>query len=74
MASHEGLWREDRLYDVLIVLGYNDVPRSQGKGSAIFMHLARPNYQPTEGCVAVSLPHMLRILAQAQPGDAVTVL
>jgi len=73
-ASHECLWRRDHLYDVIIVLGHNDVPRSQGRGSAIFMHLARPDYQPTEGCIAVSLSHMMRILAQARPGDAVSVL
>ena len=73
-ASHERLWRGDHLYDVVVVLGHNDWPRSQGRGSAIFMHLARPDYRPTEGCIAVSLPDMLRILAQVRPGDAVVVV
>ncbi len=72
-ASHERLWRKDCLYDVVILLGYNDWPRSQGRGSAIFMHLARAGYSPTEGCVAVSLEHMLRILEQVSPGDAVRI-
>lgn len=73
-GRHECLWRKDHLYDVVVVLGYNDLPRLQGRGSAIFMHLTRPDYPPTEGCIAVSLPHMLRIVAQVRPGDAVTVL
>lgn len=74
VGSHERLWRSDHLYDVVVVLGYNDLPRSQGRGSAIFMHLARADYQPTEGCIAVSLQDMLRILEQAQPGNAVIVV
>jgi L,D-peptidoglycan transpeptidase YkuD (ErfK/YbiS/YcfS/YnhG family) len=73
-ASHERLWRGDHLYDVIVVLGHNDLPRSHGRGSAIFMHLARTDYQPTEGCIAFALPDMLRILAQARRGDAVIVV
>jgi len=61
-ASHERLWRDDHLYDLLAVLGFNDAPRAQGRGSAIFLHLARPDYSPTEGCIALSLPHMQRVL------------
>src|SRR3954467_9687623 len=52
-ASHEELWREDHLYDLILVLGYNDDPVVPGKGSAIFLHLARPDYAHTHGCVAV---------------------
>ena len=53
-VSHERLWREDALYDLVAVLGFNDAPRARGRGSAIFVHLARPGYTPTEGCVALS--------------------
>lgn len=53
-ASAEQLWRDDHLYDVIVVLGYNDRPRTQGLGSAIFMHLAHPEKKPTAGCVALS--------------------
>ena len=45
--------RADHLYDLVIVLGYNDRPRVKGRGSAIFVHLARPGLAPTAGCVAV---------------------
>lgn len=61
--SNEGMWREDHLYDLVVVLGYNDMPRVQGRGSAIFMHLARPGYQPSEGCITLRRDHLLRLLA-----------
>ena len=72
-ASHEALWREDGLYDRVIVLGYNDDPPVAGKGSAIFLHIAREGYAPTEGCVAVSPADMDALLALARPGDAVAI-
>lgn len=53
-ASHERLWRDDHLYDLVGVLGWNDDPVERGRGSAIFLHLARPDYAPTEGCIALA--------------------
>ena len=61
-ASHEVLWRQDHVYDVIVELGYNDSPPVPGLGSAIFLHVAQPNYAPTEGCVALALPDLLRVL------------
>lgn len=61
-ASHETMRRDDRLYDVCVVLDWNIRPRRRGRGSAIFFHLARPGFAPTAGCVAVSLPVMRRLL------------
>lgn len=63
-SGHEILWREDEVYDLIVVIGYNDSPPIPGRGSAIFMHLARPGYTPTEGCVALSLPDMLALLTK----------
>jgi L,D-peptidoglycan transpeptidase YkuD (ErfK/YbiS/YcfS/YnhG family) len=63
-ARHEELWRQDAVYDVIGVLGWNDQPVAKGRGSAIFLHVARPDYAPTEGCVALALPDLLRILAE----------
>ena len=71
--SHEKLWRDDHVYDVIVILGHNDDPAVSGMGSAIFMHLARADYSGTEGCVAVALPDMLDFLAVAVPGDAVEI-
>lgn len=62
-ASHEALWREDGVYDIVVVLGHNDSPPVPGAGSAIFMHVARPNYEPTAGCVALGLSDLRRVLA-----------
>jgi L,D-peptidoglycan transpeptidase YkuD (ErfK/YbiS/YcfS/YnhG family) len=55
------MWREDRLYDVVVVLDQNFSRRVKGKGSAIFFHLARPGLTPTAGCVAISPPDMRRL-------------
>lgn len=73
-ASHERLQREDGLYDVVVVLGHNDDPVVPGAGSAIFLHVARDDYAPTEGCVALALEDLLRVLREAEPGSAVNVL
>lgn len=62
-ASAEHLWRADGLYDVVVVLGYNDVPRVRNRGSAIFMHVARENFEPTEGCIALRVRDLRRLLA-----------
>lgn len=62
--SAEGLMRDDNLYDYVLVLGYNDRPRIKGRGSAIFVHLARPEYTPTEGCIAFSRADLTAVLAE----------
>lgn len=63
-ASHERLWREDEVYDVIVILGHNDDPPVPGGGSAIFMHVARTDYSPTEGCVALSREDLLALLSE----------
>jgi L,D-peptidoglycan transpeptidase YkuD (ErfK/YbiS/YcfS/YnhG family) len=73
-ASAERLWREDDLYDVVVVLGHNARPRVRGGGSAIFMHLARPGYTPTEGCIALRRAHLLLLLRGFGAGARVRVL
>jgi L,D-peptidoglycan transpeptidase YkuD (ErfK/YbiS/YcfS/YnhG family) len=72
-ASHEKMTRDDHLYDVVVVLGHNDDPVVPGAGSAIFLHVARDDYGPTEGCVALALPDLLALLREAAPGSAVEV-
>ena len=53
-ASAEHLWRQDHIYDLIVILGFNDHPVVVGAGSAIFLHLARAGYEPTQGCVALA--------------------
>jgi L,D-peptidoglycan transpeptidase YkuD (ErfK/YbiS/YcfS/YnhG family) len=62
-ASAEALWRDDAVYDVIGVLGWNDQPVQPGRGSAIFLHVAREDFAPTEGCVALAMDDLIRVLA-----------
>lgn len=66
-ARHERLWRDDALYDLMVELGYNDGPIVPGAGSAIFLHVARSDYGPTEGCIALARGDLLRLLAEVGP-------
>jgi L,D-peptidoglycan transpeptidase YkuD (ErfK/YbiS/YcfS/YnhG family) len=72
-ASTETLWRDDHLYDLLVVLGHNDNPVVPGQGSAIFLHLASPDYAPTAGCVALGRDDLLAVLREADAGSRVIV-
>lgn len=71
--SHEVLAREDHLYDLMVVLGHNDAPPTPGAGSAIFLHLAKDGYAPTEGCVALAPADMIDLLAAVGPNDVMTI-
>jgi L,D-peptidoglycan transpeptidase YkuD (ErfK/YbiS/YcfS/YnhG family) len=64
-ARAESLWREDRVYDLIVVLGHNDDPVIRGQGSAIFLHLAAPDFAPTAGCVALGREDLLTVLREA---------
>ena len=74
--NHTGdrLERDDHLYDVVIVLGYNDRPRVRGRGSAIFVHLARDGYAPTAGCIALSRHDLLQLLVHVRRGSTILVM
>jgi len=61
-GRHEVLWRPDAVYDVVGVLGWNDAPVVRGSGSAIFLHVARPDFLPTEGCIAVAMTELRSLL------------
>jgi L,D-peptidoglycan transpeptidase YkuD (ErfK/YbiS/YcfS/YnhG family) len=61
-ASHERLWRDDHVYDVIVVVGHNDDPVLAYGGSAIFLHIARDDFAPTQGCVAMERDDLLALL------------
>ena len=67
-GGHERLWREDPVYDVVGVLGWNDAPVVAGRGSAIFLHVARDGYEPTSGCVALACSDLLWLLSAGMSG------
>jgi L,D-peptidoglycan transpeptidase YkuD (ErfK/YbiS/YcfS/YnhG family) len=72
--SHEEMMRADGLYDICLVLDWNVTSRARNRGSAIFFHLIKPGYQPTAGCIAVSLPDMKRLIRFMRKGTVVRVL
>lgn len=72
-GSHEALWRDDALYDIIVVLGHNDDPVVPGLGSAVFLHVADPAYGPTAGCVTLAEPDLRRLLAACRPGDRLAI-
>lgn len=69
----ERLWRDDALYDILVVFGWNDAPVVPGRGSAIFWHVADPDGRPTEGCLATARATLVALLPGLAPGSAVDV-
>ena len=72
-ARAEVLYRESHVYDVILVLGHNDDPPVPEMGSAIFLHIARQNYKPTQGCVALNREDILKILPKLKPGMKVKI-
>ena len=72
-GTAERLWRDDHLYDVVVVLGHNDDPPTPGLGSAIFLHVAKPDFGPTEGCIAMARDDLRALLERIAPGDALVV-
>jgi L,D-peptidoglycan transpeptidase YkuD (ErfK/YbiS/YcfS/YnhG family) len=72
-TAHEELKRQDDLYDIVLETSYNKRPRIQGRGSAIFFHIARPDYGSTAGCIAVSLKDMRKVLRLCSPKTSLVI-
>jgi L,D-peptidoglycan transpeptidase YkuD (ErfK/YbiS/YcfS/YnhG family) len=73
-ASHERMWREDHLYDLVLDLSWNRRPVVRNRGSAIFLHAARPDFSSTEGCVAVDRRAILRLVERIGPRTVIEVV
>lgn len=71
-ASAEQLWREDNIYDLIVVLDFNLHPRRKSAGSAIFWHLARDDFSPTAGCLAIEKIEMIKLLERC--GSKTTIV
>src|SRR6478672_13642917 len=67
------LWREDHLYDFIVEIDHNTRPRVAGRGSAVFVHVARPNRSPTAGCVALAANNLRRLLAALGPKTRIAI-
>ena len=71
--SHEKLYRNDDLYDLIAVLNYNTNPIIKNKGSAIFIHIAKNSYKKTEGCIALKKEHLINILVQIKKNTKIKI-
>lgn len=72
--SHEKMWREDGLYDLVVVVGYNDDPPEGEWGSAIFLHIARDDMSPTQGCVAFTREDLLELVGLIDADTRINIL
>ena len=67
------LRRDDHLYDFIVEIDHNNSPRIKGRGSAVFLHLARENFSPTAGCVSMTKSAMLRLLKRLGPHTKIVI-
>jgi L,D-peptidoglycan transpeptidase YkuD (ErfK/YbiS/YcfS/YnhG family) len=72
-GSGDRLWRADHLYDLVVELDHNTRPRVAGRGSAVFIHVARPGLAPTAGCIALDARDLRRLLAWVGPRTKVVI-
>jgi L,D-peptidoglycan transpeptidase YkuD (ErfK/YbiS/YcfS/YnhG family) len=72
-TAHDRLWREDHLYDLIVELDHNTRPRVAGRGSAVFLHVARPGFGPTAGCVAMRPEMLRRLLGSLRQGTEIAI-
>lgn len=73
-GRHEEMWLESALYDLVLVIGHNDDPVVPGKGSAVFLHLAQPDYAPTDGCVAFARADFVALLQAMEPTTHIVIV
>ena len=72
-AAGDRLWRQDRLYDLIVEIDHNIRPRVSGRGSAVFLHIARPDRGPTAGCVAMTAPWLRQLLTRIGPKTRIVI-
>lgn len=72
-GRHEEMWRQDHVYDLIVEIGYNDAPPVPGEGSAIFLHVAREDFTPTEGCVAIPADELAQLVDLLEPDSEIVI-
>jgi len=72
-SSYEKLYKKNNVYDIILVLDYNMYPTMKGKGSAIFIHIAKKNYKKTEGCIAIKKLDLLKIIKEIRNNTRVKI-
>jgi L,D-peptidoglycan transpeptidase YkuD (ErfK/YbiS/YcfS/YnhG family) len=71
--SHEKLYRNDNLYDLILVLNYNINPTKKYKGSAIFIHIANNSYKKTKGCIALKRKHLIELISKIKKNTKIKI-
>ena len=71
--GHEILYRRDKIYDLILVLNYNMKPTIKGKGSAIFIHVAKKNYKKTSGCIALKKADLIYLVKEIEKKTKVNI-
>ena len=71
--GHEKLYRNDSLYDLILVLNYNVNPIIKNKGSAIFIHIAKKNYKNTKGCIALKKKHLIELISKIKKNTKIKI-
>jgi L,D-peptidoglycan transpeptidase YkuD (ErfK/YbiS/YcfS/YnhG family) len=71
--NHEKLYRNDNLYDLVLVLNYNTNPIIKNKGSAIFIHIAKKNYKKTKGCIALKKKHLIELISKIKKNTQIKI-
>lgn len=71
--SHEKLYRKDNVYDIVVVINYNINPIIKGKGSAIFLHVAKKNYKKTQGCIALKKSELLNLVSKIKKNTQIKI-
>ncbi len=72
-SSGDRMWRSDRLYDFVVEIDHNTRPRIGGRGSAVFLHVARPERSPTAGCIALASGELRRLLSRIGPKTRIAI-
>ena len=73
-SSYENLYKINHTYDIVIVINYNINPIMKGKGSAIFIHLAKKDFSPTSGCIALRKECIFEILEKIDITDKIKII
>ena len=71
--NHERLFKNENIYDIILVLDYNMSPVKKNKGSAIFIHVAKKNFKKTEGCVAIRKPNLIKLVKEINSNTKVKI-
>ena len=71
--SHERLYRNDNLYDLILILNYNTNPIMKNKGSAIFIHIAKKYYRKTKGCIALKKKNLIELASKIKKNTKIKI-